>query len=128
MGAALATLDVRMDRVTLSVPAEDAFNSLLRLVVGGIGSRSQLSYEQTNELQLAVEALVSNRRATGDAVVLEAGLDGPTVTLLLGPFAASDDAGARRALDRLVDEVRVLDADRGQWIELTVGGSRAGGP
>ncbi len=125
----MATLDVRMDRVTLSVPAEDEFHALLRLVVGGIGSRSQLSYEQTNELQLAVESLVVNREPTRDAVLVEAGLDGPTLTLVVGPFAGSDDAASRRTIERLVDEVRVLDADGGQWVELTVSNAgRRGGP
>jgi hypothetical protein len=118
-----------MDRVTLSVPAEEEFFSLLRLVVGGIGSRSQLSYEQTNELQLAVESLVSHRETRGGAVRLEAGVDGPTVTMALGPFSPGEDAGARRALDRLVDEVRVSQSDGEEWVELTVSNSaHAGGP
>jgi len=125
---ALATLGVGMDRVTLSAPAEDDFHTLVRLVVGGIGSRSSLSYEQTSELQLAVEALVSNRTTTGGTVVLEAGIEGSSVTVLVGPFESADDPAARRALERLVDDVRLVPGDRGDWIELTVAAAGRGGP
>jgi hypothetical protein len=125
---ALATLDVRMDRVTLSAPAEDDFHTLLRLIVGGIGSRSRLSYEQTTELQLAVEALVSNRITTAGTVVLEAGIEGPSVTVLVGPFETADDPAARRAIERLVDDIRLVQSDGGDWIELTVAAAtRTGG-
>jgi hypothetical protein len=118
-----------MDRVTLSAPAEDGFHTLVRLVVGGIGSRSQLSYEQTSELQLAVEALMANRSTTGGTVMLEADIEGPGVTLALGPFEKMNDAAARRAIERLVDEVRLLQRDQGDWIELTVAApGRTGGP
>jgi hypothetical protein len=123
----LATLDVGMDRVTLSAPAENDFHTLLRLVVGGIGSRSSLTYEQTSELQLAVEALVSNRTTTAGTVVLEAGIDGPSVSLLVGPFRTADDPAARRAIERLVDEVRLVQNDGGDWIELSVAASRQAG-
>lgn len=127
MFSELATLDVRMDRVTLSAPAENGFHTLLRLVVGGIGSRSSLSYEQTSELQLAVEALVSNRTTTGGTVVLEAGIDGPSVTVLVGPFQTADDPAARRAIERLVDEVRLVQSDGGDWVELSVAAARQAG-
>jgi hypothetical protein len=117
-----------MDRVTLTAPAEDDFHTLVRLVVGGIGSRSQLSYEQTSELQLAVEALVANRSTTGGTVLVEADIEGPSVTLLVGPFETKDDAAARRAIERLVDEVRLVQRDQGEWVELTVAASgRRGG-
>jgi hypothetical protein len=118
-----------MDRVTLSAPAEQDFHALVRLVVGGIGSRSQLSYEQTSELQLAVEALVANRSTTTGTVVLEAGIDGPSVKVLIGPFEGNEDASGRRVLEKLVDAVRLVEADGGQWIELSIAAAgHAGGP
>jgi hypothetical protein len=116
-----------MDRVTLTAPAEDDFHTLVRLVVGGIGSRSQLSYEQTSELQLAVETLVSNRTTTGGTFMLEAGIEGPRVTLAVGPFETAEDAAARRALERLVDDVRLVRRNGGEWIELTVAAPRQTG-
>src|SRR2546422_539334 len=83
------TLGVRMDRIRLSVPPGREFHGTLRLVVGGIGARSQLTYEQVNELQLAVESLVAHRNARGDAVVVQAGVDDRGVYLPVGPLAAA---------------------------------------
>ncbi len=107
-----------MDRITLSVPSDSAFHGTLRLVVGGIGARSQLSYEQVSELQLAVESLVAHRRVQGDAIVVEAGIDDGGMSLLLGPFEAEDDPSGLRVVERLVARVAVVERDGGQWLEL----------
>jgi hypothetical protein len=118
MTRTLATLGVRMDRITLSVPPEPAFHGTLRLVVGGIGARSQLSYEQVSELQLAVESLVRHRRVQGDAIVVEADVDGGAISLLLGPFEPEDDPARLRVVERLVARVAVIERDGSQWLEL----------
>jgi hypothetical protein len=119
MGGSLATLGVRMDRITLSLPSEPAFHGTLRLVVGGIGARSQLSYEQVSELQLAVESLVAHRRVRGEAIVVEAGVNDGGITLLLGPFEPEDDPSRLRVVERLVARVAVVERDGGDWLELT---------
>ena len=96
MSQALVTLGLHMDRVTLSVPAEPAFRGTVRLVVGGIGSGARLTFEQVNELQLAVESLLAHRRVAGDVVLVEADLAANTLSLALGPFLPEDDpAGSR---------------------------------
>ncbi len=113
------TLGVRMDRIRLSVPPGREFHGTLRLVVGGIGARSRLTYEQVNELQLAVESLVAHRRANGDAVVVQAGVDERGVFLLVGPFEPEDDPAGLRVAERLVDSVGVVTLEDGQWLELS---------
>ncbi len=124
MGQTLATLGVLMDRVTLSVPAEAAFHGTLRLVVGGLGTRSQLSYEEVNELQLSVESLVAHRAPVGERIQVEASLDGGTVSLAVGPFVPDEDAGGRRVVERLVRSARVVRRpDSGEWVELRAGGA-----
>ena len=126
MGQAVVTLGVDMDRVRLSVPADPRFHGALRLVVGGIGSRLQLPYEQVNELQLAVEALVSHRVVVGDEVCIEAEIDEHSVALSVGPFEPDGDEGGRRVLERLVEATRTIERNgSGQWVELRVrrGGS-----
>ena len=119
MNRSLATLGVRMDRITLSVPAETAFHGTLRLVVGGIGARSRLSYEQVSELQLAAESLVAHRRVQGEAIFVEAALDEGGISLLLGPFEPEDDPSRLRVVERLVDRVAVVERDEAQWLELS---------
>jgi hypothetical protein len=114
----IATLGLRMDRITLSLPAEPAFHGTLRLVVGGIGARSRLSYEQVSELQLAVENLVAHRHAQGDAIVVEAGIEDGGISLLVGPFERQDDPSGMRVIERLVASVTIVDRDGAEWLEL----------
>ena len=113
------TLDVRMDRIVLSVPPGSEFHGTLRLVVGGIGARSQLGYEQVNELQLAVESVVSHRRPSGPAVVVQADVDDRSVSLLVGPFEIEDDTAGLRVAEKLVDSVGVVTLEDGEWLELS---------
>ena len=120
------TLGVRMDRIRLSVPSSPEFHGTLRLVVGGIGARSQLGYEQVNELQLAVESLVAHRNASGDAVVVQAGVDDRGVYLLVGPFEPEDVAGGLRVAERLVGSVGVVTLEDGEWLELSSANDKAG--
>jgi hypothetical protein len=124
MFSPLATLDVGMDRVTLSTPAENDFHTLVRLVVGGICSRSSLSYEQTSELQLAVETLVSNRTSVDGTVVVEAGIEGSSLTVVVGPFESDEDPAARRAIKKLVGDVRLVRNEGVDWVELAVEAAR----
>lgn len=122
MSVAPVTLAVTMDRISLKVPADPAFHGTLRLVVGGVGSRVQLPYEQVNELQLAVETLVSNRAVVGAELVLEMGLDGRAAFLLIGPFVPDADTERQRVVERLVGSARVVRREDGtDWVELGVG-------
>ncbi len=120
------TLDVRMDRINLSVPPGPEFHGTLRLVVGGIGARSHLGYEQVNELQLAVESVVAHRRPAGAAVVVQADVDEQGVSLLVGPFEIEDDAAGLRVAERLVGSVGVVTLGDGQWLELSSTTDKAG--
>jgi hypothetical protein len=122
MSATAVTLALRMDRISLTVPADPAFRGTLRLVVGGIGTRLRLPYEQVNELQLAVETVVSYRDAVGPSLVVEADVDGGTACLAVGPFAPDPDTDRLRVLERLVREARATQRDGGaEWVELVVG-------
>jgi hypothetical protein len=123
MSATAVTLALRMDRISLTVPADPAFRGTLRLVVGGIGTRLRLPYEQVNELQLAVETLVSNRAVVGSSLVVEADVDDAAACVAVGPFAPDADADRLRVLERLVREARVTRRDgQAEWVELVVGG------
>jgi hypothetical protein len=111
-----------LGRVRVSVPRDPAFRTALRLLVGGIGSRSELSYDQVDELQLAVDAVLAHRTVAGDSLQVKANLDGDGLSLVLGSFVPEDDPGGLRVLERLVGRVRVLRSDHGdEWIELQVG-------
>jgi hypothetical protein len=122
--SAPVTLGLRMDKITLSVPVGPPFHGTVRLVVGGIGMRSELTYDEISELQLAVENLIAHRPVDGDTVTLEAEVDGNRLSLLVGPFAPDQDEGRLRVLRQLVAGVEVLRRDGSEWLELSAGRQR----
>ena len=82
----LATLGVGMDKITISVPPEADFLPAIRLVIGGIGARSRLSYDQVSELQLAVESLVAREHCRRPRNPRRGRCGGRAISLVLGPF------------------------------------------
>ena len=49
------------DEIRLVIPAEQDFHGVARLVLGGVAARLDLSYEQLEDLQTALEALLRLR-------------------------------------------------------------------
>ena len=88
----------------------------------------QLPYEQVDELQLAVETLVSGRVSVESTLVLEVELDGGAARVTIGPFASDPERVRDPIVERLVRRTRVVhrsgDAD---WVELSVGRDGEGG-
>jgi hypothetical protein len=121
----LATLGVGMDRITISVPPQADFHPAIRLVIGGIGARSRLSYEQVSELQLAVENLVAQNIAAADAIHVEADVEDGLISLFLGPFEPRGDPSLMRVVERLVDRAAILERNGVEWVELVCEVSRA---
>jgi hypothetical protein len=109
------------DRIVLTIPTEPRFRSVATLVLGGIGSRADLPYEQTDDLQLAV---VSALDATdGEEVTVEVDVSDVRLEVAVGPVrdGSSGDGGLVRVLSRLVDEVSHELRDGAEWLTLVVG-------
>jgi hypothetical protein len=109
-----------MDHVVITVPAGRPFRGVLRLVVGGIGSRCGLSFDHVDELQLAVDSLLDHRNPAHDTIELEAAIGDEEVVLVVGPFMGDGDLAGRRVTTALVDRARTIDRDGFDWIELSV--------
>jgi hypothetical protein len=112
--------------VVLELPAEGPYRAVGRLVAGGVASRLGFQVAQIEDLQLAVEAVLSHcpARAT---VALELLDSGPRLVARLGPFA-SDPAARDRAkamLRALVEDVEVQDSPEGEWFVLSAAEYRA---
>ena len=108
------------DTIVLTLPAEARFRSVATLVLGGIGSRFDLSYERVDDLQLAVLSVLE----AGDGrLTLEVEADEGTLSVSLGPLRAgtgSDDALVR-VLTPLVDGVESAERDGAEWLKLRIG-------
>jgi hypothetical protein len=117
------------DEITLVLPAQEDFHHIAHLVTGGLGARLELTYEQLEDLQVALEALLACREDGGDISVGIA-VDDSRVRTTVGPF--TDDAiaeldedgsglGLRRVLETVSDTLEVDHRDGGAWVELSKG-------
>jgi hypothetical protein len=128
------------DEVILSFPRKSQYYSVARLVVGGLATPLQMSYDALDDLQQAISSLLDNEALPGDdefTLKLRVGADHMDATL--GCFPANsvevalsnssdgDSAlGLRRVLDTIVDEFQVTpDGNGGEWVRLT---KRVGAP
>jgi hypothetical protein len=115
------------DEIQLVLPAQEDFHHIARLVVGGLAARLELTYEQLEDLEVALDALLRCRDDEGDLSIALT-VEGNTVRTTVGPFSApalaglegeSETLGLRRVLETVTDGLRVEQRDGGSWVELT---------
>jgi hypothetical protein len=116
-----------VDRIQLTIPAEEDFHHVAHLVVGGLGVRLDLTFEDLDDVQVALEALLGCRDDEGEIVVtVDAG--GGMVRASVGPFQADalealdrgeSPLGLRRVLETVTDSFEIEERDGGSWVELT---------
>ena len=113
------------ETIELTVPAGREWHAVARLVLGGVADRLNLSYEDLDDLQLAVERLLVEA-ASQDTVTLRVDVVdhgvrvgvGPLVErtiadALQGPDAEPGELTLRRILQTVVDSVGVEEAAEG---------------
>ena len=108
------------DRIVLTIPADARFRSVATLVLGGIGSRADLPFERTDDLQLAVLSALA--ASSGGDVTVEVETREGRLVVAVGPVrdGSGEDAGLVRVLSRLVDEVAQERRDGAEWLTLVV--------
>ncbi len=126
------------DEIRLTIPHDRALYSVAHLVVGGLGIRLELTIEDLEDLQLALDAVLERTRA-GEDVTIAVRLKDGAIQTAIGPMregvreelelAASEDedVGLRRILDTVVDRVELEPGEGGDWVTMTkavAGGSK----
>ena len=115
------------DQICLTLPADQAFHGVAHLVLGGLAVRLDLTYENLQDLDLALDALLERSSRDGEVTVVVRVEDGAVHTVV-GPFssvraeleAGSDESlNLRRILAAVCDRVEIEDRDGTQWVELT---------
>jgi hypothetical protein len=126
------------DEIRLTLPADEAFHGVAHLVLGGLAARLDLTYEDLQDLELAVDALLERSNGGRDVTLVVHVGDG-TVRTVVGPFSSlraeleaehGDALDLKRILRAVCDGVQVEDRDGSQWVELTKhihSGTRDGG-
>jgi hypothetical protein len=115
------------DEIRLVLPAQEDFHPIAHLVVGGLAARIELTYEQLEDLQVAVEALLGCRDDDDDLSVIVK-VEPDAVRTTVGPFTREalaelehdgSEFGLKRVLETVTDGVEVEDRDGGAWVALT---------
>jgi anti-sigma regulatory factor (Ser/Thr protein kinase) len=107
------------DQITLTIPREADFQRVAHLVLGGLAVRMNLTVENLEDLQLALDALLdrSEDDLDGHQVTVRMRLEDDALETVVGPLGArvleglaqddGDGLGLRRVLESTVDDVRV---------------------
>jgi hypothetical protein len=117
-----------VDEISLTLPGDKAFHRVAHLVLGGLAVRLDLTFENLEDLELALDALLERSGDREDVITLRVRvLDGELRTII-GPFTSvradfeqggDDSLSLSRILETVCDRVEISDRDGGQWVELT---------
>jgi len=115
------------DEVTLTFPTEEGFQRVAHLVLGGLAARLDLTFENLEDLQLALDGLL-DRCADDGSVTVAVTVDDGVIRTAVGPFGGGDleelerdetPLGLRRVLETVCDSFEVEERPGGRWVELT---------
>jgi hypothetical protein len=110
----------------LTLPADEAFHGVAHLVLGGLAVRLNLTFENLEDLELALDSLLE-RTAEEEDVTLRVLVGDGELRTTVGPFTSlraeledrSGNLNLRRILDAVCDGVAIEERDGHEWVELT---------
>ena len=120
------------DAIKLTLPHGKPYDLVVRLVVGGLASRLDLSLEYLEDLQLGLETLLADDTfGLDEDVTLELALAGGVLEVTIGPLdgesleaalapqaAESRQLGLRRLLEAVVEHVELERRNGHGWVRL----------
>lgn len=118
---------MRQDEIRLVIPAEEEFRRIAHLVTGGLALRLDVTYDDLEDVQVAIEELLGLRDDRGDVTVVLA-LDGDILRAAVGPLPPdllredeprADALDLDRVLETVCDTHEIDHRDDGVWVELT---------
>lgn len=125
-----------MDVVRITIPREQPFSAVAVLVVGGMAARHDVTLEDLDDVQLALDSLLDHEDGEEGEVTVELRIAGETIEASVGPLGdataaalqreAGQDLGLRRLLDAVVDAFSLDEREGGTWVELRKGYALAG--
>jgi anti-sigma regulatory factor (Ser/Thr protein kinase) len=116
--------------IKLKIPHRPPYHGVALLVVGGLAARLDVSYEQLEDLQLALESVLENGGyARTSEVTVELDVQDHGLAMIIGPLDGTalksdleDQRDDRLALGRLlgtlVEDVTVESREDGDWLRL----------
>jgi hypothetical protein len=119
--------------VTLRIPHARPYHGVARLVVGGLAARLEVSFEDLEDIQLALESVLDeDGYAAGPDVAVEVGFGDDALELGIGPLngerlrddlarETDETVGLRRLLATVVRDVSIEKRPDGEWLRLEKG-------
>lgn len=115
------------DEIVLRLPDEPAFHNVAHLVVGGLAVRLNLTFENLEDVQLALEGLLG---IVEGEVTVAVGLDEESgLRITVGPFEcarlrreledAGQEVGLRSILEAVAEGVEVVERDGGCFVSVS---------
>ena len=121
---------MRADEITLTLPRDRDFYEIAHLVLAGLAARLDLTVDQLDDLQVALDTVLQRQTANGE-LTIAVRVDEGELHTLIGPFPGGhlraalehDDDGEqlsmRRLLGAVCDQVEVEERGGADWIGLT---------
>jgi len=115
------------EEIRLVIPAEEEFRPIVHLVTGGLASRLDVTYDDLEDIQVAVDAVLALRDDEGELTVVLSTEPG-VVRAAIGPFEPevlqsgdTPDGGLdlQRVLETVCDTHEFESREDGAWVELT---------
>ena len=121
------------DEIVLTLPRASEFQGVAHLVLGGLAVRLNLTIENLEDLQLALDAVLDRMDPNAGDLTVQMSVRDDELETRIGPLSAAlldeiereadgGELGVRRVLDSTVDDVHV----DGEWVRLTKRVSRSG--
>ena len=116
--------------ITLRIPHARPYHGVARLVVGGLAARLELSYEDLEDVQLALESVLEeDGYIVGPDVAVELDFDDDALEVGIGPLngerlrddlsrESDETIGLRRLLATVVGDASVERRADGDWLRL----------
>ena len=114
------------DRITLTMPRERDFFRVAHLVIGGLAVRLDLTFENLEDLQIALATVL--RESEGE-VTVSVRVQPDQIEASIGPFGPGDEhldltreveegVPLERVLETVCDSVDVVGGEGGRWVVL----------
>ena len=113
------------DEITLTFPRERDFHRIAHLVLGGLAVRLDLTVENLEDIQLALDSILDRSDPHAGDVTVRMRVDDRALETIVGPLTPrlldeieqdhGNELDIRRVLDSTVDDVHV----DGEWVRLT---------
>ena len=121
-----------VDEITLTIPRDADFHRVAHLVLGGLAVRMNLTVENLEDLQIALDSILGRSELEAGDITVRMSLRDGALETTVGPVPASvleeiereqdSELSLRRVLDSTVDDVHVT----GDMVTLTKNVSSVG--